>query len=290
LKRIDEGAISVPDGVDIINAGENEENADLMADLGRGFVIAILLMFLILVVQFNAFVQPLLILFTILFAQIGVSVGLWLTDTPRSLAYILGVIALAGIVVNDAIIMIDQMNKNKRQEDRKQKTEDNIVSPSLHKEGVPVRLCEQSEQLSNKYSRGAKGRFLEDTVGLDKAILEAGTSRFIPVVLTTLTTSAGIIPLIFQDQFWAGLSYTVIFGLIVASALTLVITPITYYQFETEKGSTFLFLFSVILGTNGLFQFLGGNLVPGGGMMVVAALLFLWFLRMIKNSKTGVFT
>ena len=199
-----------PSGIEVVVAGENEENADLISELSRGLIIAILIMFLILVVQFNAFLQPLLVLFTILFAQIGVSLGLWLTDTPRSLAYILGVIALAGIVVNDSIIMIDRMNENRRARQK---------DPSNEEE-----------------------EFVETPEQIKEDIIETGGSRFIPVILTTLTTSAGIIPLIFQDEFWAGLSYTVIFGLMVASFLTLIVTPATYYQIQREPGATFLFV------------------------------------------------
>lgn len=241
LEKIDSGEVGIPNGVEIINAGENEENAELMADLMRGFVIALLLMFLILVIQFNAFVQPLLILFTILFAQIGVAIGLWITDTPRSLAYILGAIALAGIVVNDAIIMIDQMNKNRRQKEKDAKTKD-----------IP-----EKELVS--------------------AVIEAGSSRFIPVVLTTLTTSAGIIPLIFQDAFWAGLSYTIVFGLMVASFLTLFITPATYIQFQRETGLTFLFLCVALCVGLSVSAVLGGNITGALPFAVVGLLFWLWF-------------
>ncbi len=208
LDKIEQGAIEVPENVAIVTAGENEENAALIQTLVVGLVIAIFLMFFILVIQFNAYAQPLLILFTLLFAQIGVAIGLYVTGTPRSLAYLLGVIALAGIAVNNAIIMIDQINLNRKA------------------------LREQDETESV----------------MSKAIVTAGGSRFIPVVLTTLTTSAGILPLVFQDVFWAGLSFTVMFGLITASIMTLFITPALYIQFEREKLITFVFLlFATIL-------------------------------------------
>ncbi|QQS58845.1 efflux RND transporter permease subunit [Candidatus Peregrinibacteria bacterium] len=222
LAKKEEMGISTPEGIDVTVVGENEENAGLIADLSRGLVIAILIMFLILVVQFNAFLQPILVLFTILFAQIGVSIGLALTGTPRSLAYILGVIALAGIVVNDSIIMIDRMNENRRARQK---------NP----------LDEEEE-------------FIETPEQIKEDIVETGGSRFIPVILTTLTTSAGIIPLIFQDQFWAGLSYTVIFGLLVASFLTLIITPSIYYQIQREPGATLLFIPVAICASLGMLS------------------------------------
>lgn len=220
----------LPQGIEIVNAGENEENAELFAALGRAFVVAVLIMFLILVIQFNSYLQPILILTTILFAQIGVSIGLFITGTPRSLAFILGAISLAGIVVNDAIIMIDQMNKN-RQDDSKGET-------------------------------------------LRESIIYAGRTRFIPVLLTTLTTSAGIIPLVFVDVFWAGLSYTIIFGLTMATLLTLFITPTMYYQMEREKVVTFAPLFIVVM-IGLLFVIPGfGKIIP----LVLGAFLVRSFL------------
>jgi multidrug efflux pump subunit AcrB len=190
----------MPEGVTYQAAGENEENAELLVSLALSFVIAMLLMFLILVVQFDSLAQPLIILSTIIFANIGVNAGLWLSGTDRGLPVILGFIALAGVVVNDAIILLDQINKKKR--------ETGVLN-------------------------------LEKT-DLINVICLAARTRFNPIILTTLTTVAGIMPLIFVDTFWAGLSFTVIFGLLVASFLTLFITPIIYYQIEKEKVLTFV--------------------------------------------------
>lgn len=258
LKRLNAGAVEIPKNIEVENAGENQENASLIQDLVRGFVIAILLMFLILVVQFNAFIQPLLILFTILFAQIGVGIGLFLTGTPRSLAYILGAIALAGIVVNDAIIMIDQMNKNRRQKEK-----DLFSHSSSH-----------TKELDEKT--------------LVSAVVDAGTSRFIPVVLTTLTTSAGIIPLIFQDTFWAGLSYTIVFGLTVASFLTLFLTPATYVQFQKEAGLTMIFFLSAALMGVALSSMIRFHIISAllfGALSFMVYILFFWKLQRQKLEK-----
>lgn len=188
-------AYQMPSGVSFADAGESAENADLFFALGAGFVIALLLMFSILVIQFNSFALPGIIVFTILMSLLGVNVGMWITGVPRSLAFIIGVISLAGIVVNDAIILVDRINT--------------LVIQNPHKP-------------------------------LGKAIAEAGFTRFQPIVLTTLTTAAGIFPLIFVDSFWAGLSVTIIFGLVVASSLTLFVTPAMYYQINTEAGFTYL--------------------------------------------------
>ncbi len=228
----------LPDGVEVLNAGENEENAALFAALLRAFVLSVLIMFLILVIQFNSYLQPLIILTTIIFAQIGVSIGLFLTGTPRSLAYILGAISLAGIVVNDAIIMVDQMNKNRDRD---------------------------------------KGSSLP----LSQSIATAGRSRFIPVILTTLTTSAGILPLVFVDVFWAGLSYTVIFGLMMATLLTLFVTPAMYYQMEREKTLTFVPLLALI-------SLILTLVAPGWIAKIFFLVLTIFFVRVIwKKYQTS---
>jgi HAE1 family hydrophobic/amphiphilic exporter-1 len=182
---------NISQGIFIENASENAENMDLIIELIFGGIIGIFLILFILVVQFKSYSPPLLILITILFAQIGVGIGLWLTGTPRSLPYILGFISLSGIIVNDAIILVDKIIKNV-----------------------------QSQNFS-------------DTI---EAILDAGKTRFVPVILTTITTSAGIAPLIFIDAFWAGIAYTIIFGLSVSSLLTLFLIPVGYLLFQkTEK-------------------------------------------------------
>jgi len=200
----------LPAGVRMLDAGENAENTELFVAMGFGFVIAVLLIFSILVIQFNSFGLPAIILFTIVMSLMGVNIGLFLTDTPRSLAFIIGVISLAGIVVNDAIILVDRINK-----------------------------------LRHGYENERK---------LEQIIAHAGSSRMIPIMLTTLTTAAGIGPLIWVDEFWAGLSVTVIFGLITASTLTLFVTPAMYTQITCEARVTFAPL-GILAGL--------GMLIPG---------------------------
>lgn len=189
-EKISTQELQIPEGISIQDASENKENEDLINTMKVAFVMAILLMFFILVVQFQSYAPPLLVLQTVVFAQIGVSIGLYITGTDKSLSYMLGLISLSGIVVNDAIILVDKIRTN-------------IMSKNF-----PTKIA---------------------------SVLDAGRTRFIPVVLTTLTTSAGIIPLIFIDSFWAGLAYTIIFGLSVSSLLTLFLIPIGYLLFQNPK-------------------------------------------------------
>lgn len=221
-----------PEGISLEDSGENAANTDLLIAMGIGFLIALFLMFTILVIQFNSYSYPFIILFTIIMSLLGVNTGLFLTGTPRSLAFLIGFISLAGIVVNDAIILVDRINN-----------------------------------LRIKYPE----RPLEDVIAF------AGSSRLQPIVLTTLTTAAGVAPLIFVDTFWAGLSYTVIFGLMVASTLTLFVTPAMYYQFTKEMHHIAFRIPLIILGITTIAllfsqQFLGALLA----LLIFMILLYLY--------------
>jgi len=198
-----------PEGITIENAGENAENTDLFMALAQSAVIAVLMIFIILVTQFNSFPQALLIIMAILLGQLGVNIGLFLTDTPRSLAFIIGAISLAGIVVNNSIILIDQMNKN------------------------PNRNTEEEDIIE---------------------IANSAKSRIKPIVLTSGTTVAGILPLVLIDNFWAGLGYTVVFGLLLGTSLTLFLTPGMYYQIQKDFKYTFksFVLFLIVVTVLGL--------------------------------------
>ena len=180
----------LPNWFSIINAWENAENADLFVAMLLWLISAIFLMFVILVVQFDSFSQPLIILFTIIMAQTWVNFWLFLTDTLRSMAFLIWSISLAWIVVNDAIILVDRINN----------------------------LLEHNPKLK-----------------LSEIIAEAWESRLQPIILTTMTTIAWIFPLIFVDSFWRGLAVTIICGLLTASFLTLIATPIMMYLLERKK-------------------------------------------------------
>lgn len=101
-----------PDGVSYSAGGEASENADLIAAMGTGAVIAMFLIYGILVLQFNSLKQPIFIMYSIFVSLLGVNIGLWATGNPYSLSFMIGFIALMGIVVNDAIVLIDRINYN----------------------------------------------------------------------------------------------------------------------------------------------------------------------------------
>ena len=188
-----------PEGISYSAGGENEENAELIQSTLQSFLIAIFLIFLVLVLQFNSYSQPAIILYSVVLALLGVNIGLFVTGNPYSMTFAIGFIALTWVVVNDAIILVDRINRN-----------------------------------LNRLVRNSKGKELEldDYV---QSLVAAGRSRLQPIIVTTLTTVFGIFPLALQDAFWAGLWYTMIFWLMAGSLMTLFVIPALYYSIYLRK-------------------------------------------------------
>jgi HAE1 family hydrophobic/amphiphilic exporter-1 len=182
-------SIGIPETVSVDIGGEVEDIQKSFQETFYSMIVAVLLILVILVLQFNSFKQPFIILFSLPLATIGVIFGLMITGQPFSFPAFIGIVALSGIVVNDAIVLIDKINKN----------------------------------------LGSGMEFIE-------AIIDGGSSRIQPIVLTTLTTIAGIFPLVYANELWRGLSITVIFGLLFATVLTLVMVPILYTGFARKEA------------------------------------------------------
>tara|TARA_S200000501_G_scaffold376121_1_gene430058 strand:- start:4379 stop:4870 length:492 start_codon:yes stop_codon:yes gene_type:complete len=152
------------------------------------FVILILLAF-----QFKSLKQPFIIAITIPLSFIGVIFGLMITRVPFGMMSFFGVVALTGIVVNDAIVMISQIND-----------------------------------------------YRDEGLNLFDSLVEGGKTRLRPILLTTITTISGLIPLTFDiaggAEYWRPLAVSIIFGLLVATILTLVVIPILYSFIGGAKG------------------------------------------------------
>ncbi len=185
----------LPDGVMVQFKGEDEDQREAQSFLSTAFVVAIALMGIILVTQFNSLYQTLLVLSAIVLSSAGVLLGLMLTQRPFSIVMGgVGMIALAGIVVNNNIVLIDTYN-------------------ALRDEGMPV----------------------------PEAILRTAAQRLRPVLLTSVTTVLGLMPMVLKlnvdlvnrsiefnapsTQWWAQLSATIAGGLSFATVLTLILTP-----------------------------------------------------------------
>jgi len=184
---------SSAEGVSAEFTGENEERDKNFLYLLYSMIIAVVLIFAILVAQFNSLRQGIVVMFTVPLSFVGVVVGMWVCGFPFSLASFIGLVSLTGIVVNDAIVMVDFTNQARR--------------------------------------RG---------LGVRAALIEAGINRLRPVLLTTVTTIGGLLPLLLNisggAEFWQPLTGAVVFGLAFASVLTLVVIPVCYslvYRFPT---------------------------------------------------------
>ncbi|QGJ72427.1 Efflux RND transporter permease subunit [Planctomycetales bacterium 10988] len=193
------GGINTPsEGIRLEFTGENEEKRKNEYHLTKTMVIAILLIGTILVIQFNSFRQTFIVLISVPLSFVGVVLGMWICKFPFSLASFIGLVSLTGIVVNDAIVMVDFINQ-------------------ARKRGLP----------------------------LYEALLEAGRTRLRPVMLTTITTIGGLLPLFLNwsggAEFWQPLTGAIIFGLMTASLLTLLIIPAFYsviYDWKSLYKST----------------------------------------------------
>ena len=213
----------LPQDISVDFTGEQEEQAKELDFLSGALLMAVFLIFLILVSQFNSASTPFIILVTVVFSLIGVFLGLVIFRMEFVIMMtMIGIISLAGIVVNNAIVLIDFI---------KQLSSRKLAELGLdEKDKLPVPI-------------------LIDT------IVEAGRTRLRPVLLTAITTILGLIPLatgmninfytLFSENnphiffggdnvvFWGPMSWTVIFGLTFATFLTLVIVPVMYFLFES---------------------------------------------------------
>ncbi len=177
-----------PDGYRYELSGGNEDTAQSFRDLLNAMFIGILLIFLILVTQFNSFKQPFVILLSLPLSLIGVFLGFMIFQIKLGVSSMIGIVALTGIVINDAIILIDRINFNRRQKKMR----------------------------------------------LEEAIKEAGPARLQPILITSITTILGILPISLTDSFWLSLGMAIVFGMAFSTILTLIIIPIFYYSTELK--------------------------------------------------------
>ncbi len=182
-KKMD--AVTLPDGVSIKTAGQDEETNKSFAEMGYALLAGMALMFIILVLSFNSFRYTSYLLIIIPLSLIGVFGGLALTGKPLSFPSLLGVIALAGVIINHAIILMDSIIQRMK------------THSSMH---------------------------------LSEIVIDAAVSRLRPIVLTTITTVIGMIPLTFASSLWGPLAYSILFGLSFAMVLTLIFIPLLVYR------------------------------------------------------------
>ncbi len=199
--------------------GEQQQQAEDMGFLKSAFLVALFMIFLIIVTQFNSISSPFIIVLSVLFSTIGVFLGY--VFTGRDIVVIMtgvGIISLAGVVVNNAIVLIDYINL--------------LIDRKLNE-----------NKITDKFDL--------DSSDIRWAIKKAGATRLRPVLLTAITTVLGLIPLaigfnfnfftlierwdpqIFiggdNVSFWGPMAWTIIYGLVFATFLTLVVVPVMFW-------------------------------------------------------------
>jgi HAE1 family hydrophobic/amphiphilic exporter-1 len=185
----------LPSSIQARFGGQNEEMEHSFNSLKIALVLAIFLVYLVMASQFESLLHPLLILIAVPMAVAGSIVGLFITGTHLSVVVFIGLIMLAGIVVNNAIVLVDRINQ-------------------LRREG--------QDKLS--------------------AINDAAKSRLRPIMMTTLTTTLGLLPMAIGmgdgSEVRAPMAITVIFGLSMSTLLTLLVIPALYALFDRKQYDT----------------------------------------------------
>ncbi len=185
------GNIRLPFGTNLLIGGQSEEIDRSFNSLIMALALAVFLVYLVMASQFESLLHPFIILFSIPLALVGAVGALIVTNTELSVVVFLGLIMLAGIVVNNAIVLIDRINQLRE----------------LGKEKV-------------------------------EAIKEAAESRLRPILMTTLTTTLGMLPLALGisegTEIRAPMAITVIGGLLASTFLTLVVIPVMYLLFDRK--------------------------------------------------------
>ena len=208
-----------PAGANISFTGQMEEQAKEMAFLSKALLVALFLIFLIIVAQFNSITTPFIIGFSVFFSLIGVLLGLVIFQMDFVIIMtMIGIISLAGVVVNNAIVLLDYINIVRE----RYRIEQDLPEGSLLPFGEVVR-----------------------------AVIQGGKTRLRPVLLTAITTILGLLPLAIginidfvslittydphiyiggdNNVFWKPMSWAIIYGLTFATFLTLVLVPVMYW-------------------------------------------------------------
>jgi HAE1 family hydrophobic/amphiphilic exporter-1 len=184
----------MPQGITAMVSGQNEEMQDSFRSMQFALLLAVFLVYIVMASQFESLIHPLVILFTIPLALVGAVLALFLTGTTVNVVAFIGIIMLAGIVVNNAIVLVDLINQLQAQ-------------------------------------------------GMEKtsAIMEAGQARLRPILMTTLTTVLGLLPMAIGfgegSELRTPMAITVIGGLLVSTLLTLVVIPVVYSLLDRKKWS-----------------------------------------------------
>ena len=179
-------------GVHYSLEGVQQDQSEAIQALGIGFVAALFVVYALLAIPFRSYVQPLIVMSAIPFGVVGAIWGHVVMGMDMSILSLCGVVALAGVVVNDSLVLVSFMNQHR-----------------------------------------------DDGLTLTKAVVRSGVARFRPILLTSLTTAAGITPLMLersvQAQFLIPMAVALAFGVLFSTAITLVLVPAIYLVLEDMR-------------------------------------------------------
>ena len=182
----------IPSELSAVIAGDYEDQQDMFKDLITLMILIIILVYMVMASQFESFMSPFVIMFSVPFAFVGVILGLWLTNTALGVMAMIGILILIGIVVKNGIVLIDYL----------------------------ILLRERG-------------------MGILDAAVAAARSRLRPILMTTLTTVLGMIPMAAGtgegSEMWKSLGITVAWGLSISTVVTLILIPTIYCVFATRQ-------------------------------------------------------
>ena len=165
--------------------GEQKDQRDSVRDMGFGFIVALVVMYILMAIPLQSYVQPIIVMSVIPFGLVGAVGGHILLGMEMSIMSMCGIVALAGVVVNDSLVLVDYVNRQR-----------------------------------------AKGH------NVVQAAWEAGAIRFRPILLTSLTTFAGLTPMLLetdiQAKFLIPMAVSLSFGILFATVITLILVPTIY--------------------------------------------------------------
>jgi len=207
-KYTDEVLDRIPDkfpGVRYSFEGEQSDQRDSMREMGIGFLGALLLMYVLMAIPLKSYLQPLIVMSVIPFGMVGAVAGHIFMGLNMSIMSMCGIVALAGVVVNDSLVLVDYMNRHRN-------------------EGL----------------------------GILESARNAGVRRFRPILLTSLTTFVGLMPMLLEDdmqaKFLIPMAVSLGFGILFATAITLILVPSLYVILEDVRN---LFTHLIRLISNG---------------------------------------
>ena len=185
-------SVNIPVNITTEMSGDFEDRQEMMGDLTTLLILILILVYMVMAAQFESFVNPFVIMFSVPFGFMGVLLGLRITGTTFDIMSMIGMLILIGIVVNNGIVLIDYINL-------------------MRERGMEV---------------------------IEAAVTSA-RSRLRPILMTTLTTVIGMLPLAFGrgegSEMWHSLGMTVAWGLTFSTIVTLVLIPTIYCIFATRQ-------------------------------------------------------